>query len=401
MNIVDKKELHKILTDLFKLGIGEDNDDLTIIFGKNQTAFRVRKLDRFYEKNDSSFIEFGAIITASNEEKRAIVIKDARYFKKAIMGLESEKIKFELVDKKLVVNGGAIITEYSDNVTLPVQLTPYKEVTVEGKELFAAYKRTLSHISLNKDRKQTWKINMAFNKVKQNKMTIGATDGLTASLTTIPCSDSPELSFYTVYDIVKVLSKMRGEKVRIGVNTTNRKWYIRYIIDNKYVIENSVKKIDIQNIPEWLKLYYDARTTRVTFKISDLKKVVKEVQEKGYSYEHQMKRSQILNLRLEQKKLQLSTAIKEDNGTVKFVPLKEKIDKYEVLREEDEINVFIDVELLNRYLKEFPKKETSKVTLIFKWETNPIKDPTESHFEIQLEKISGFIGGIMPVRIKG
>ena len=114
-----------------------------------------------------------------------------------------------------------------------------------------------------------------------------------------------------------------------------------------------------------------------------------------------MKRSQILNLRLEQKKLQLSTAIKEDDGNVEFVPLKEKIDEYEVLREEDEVNVFIDVELLNRYLKEFPKKETSKVTLIFKWGTNPIKDPTESHFEIQLEKISDFIGGIMPVRIKG
>lgn len=401
MNIVDKKELHKTLTDLFKLGIGETNDDLTIIFGKDQTAFRVRKLDRFYEKNDSDFIEFGAIITASNEEETAIVIKDARYFKKAIMGLESEKIKFELVDKKLVVNGGAIVTEYSDNVTLPVQLITYKEVTVEGKKLFAAYKRTFSHVSLNKDRKQTWKINMAFNKVKQNKMTIGATDGLTASLTTIPCSDSPELSFYTVYDIVKVLSKMRGEKVRIGVSTTDWEWHIRYIIDNKYVIENSVKKIDIQNVSDWLKLYYDARTTRVTFEISDLKKVVKEVQEKGYSYEHQMKRSQILNLRLEQKKLQLSTAIKEEDGTVKFVPLKEKIDKYEVLREEDEVNVFIDVELLNRYLKEFPKKETSKVTLIFKWEINPIKDPTESHFEIQFEKISDFIGGIMPVKIKG
>ena len=194
---------------------------------------------------------------------------------------------------------------------------------------------------------------------------------------------------------------MKGEKVRIGVNTTDRKWYIRYIIDNKYVIENSVKKIDIQNASDWLKLYYDARTTRVTFKISDLKKVVKEVQEKGYSYEHQMKRIQILNLRLEQKKLQLSTAIKEDDGNVEFVLLKRKIDEYEVLREEDEVNVFIDVELLNRYLKEFSKKETSKVTLIFKWGTNPIKDPTESHFEIQLEKIGGFIGGIMPVRIKG
>ena len=81
MNKLKTKELQQALTNLFKLGVGKTNNNLTIVFGKTQTLLMVRRLDKFYKTNNNGFIEFAAVLDADNQEQGLVLLRDAVNFK--------------------------------------------------------------------------------------------------------------------------------------------------------------------------------------------------------------------------------------------------------------------------------------------------------------------------------
>lgn len=243
MNKLKTKELKQALTNLFKLGIDKTNNSLTIVFSKTQTLLLVRKLDEFYQTNNNGFIEFAAVLDAENQEEGLVLLRDAVNFKKEISNLKSEDVEFELTDNQLVVNNGTYVTKYSSldmrsrkNMNAQTMVT----IDLDGKEFQQAYKQLLLY------KGQDW-LNGIHHELRQNELIIG-TD--TLSLETISClSDKDKLEFLVTYDMAKTLSKVKAGNVKICVEENEGSlhirgsWYIRFILDGRYLLESTVKKV--------------------------------------------------------------------------------------------------------------------------------------------------------------
>lgn len=236
MNKLKTKELQETLTNLFKLGVEKTNNNLTIVFGKTQTLLLVRKLDEFYQTNNNGFIEFAAVLDAENQEEGLVLLRDAVNFKKGISNLKSEDVEFELVDNQLVVNNGTYVAKYSSSdMRSRKTMNSQTMVTIDlnGRELQQAYKQLLL------DKGQDW-LNGIHHELRQNELIIG-TD--TLSLETISClSDKDKLEFLVTYDMVETLSKVKADSVKICVEENEGSWYIRFILDGRYLLESTVKK---------------------------------------------------------------------------------------------------------------------------------------------------------------
>lgn len=242
MNKLKAKELQQALTNLFKLGIDKTNNSLTIVFGKTQTLLLVRKLDEFYQINNNGFIEFAAVLDAENQEEGLALIRDAVNFKNEISKLESEDIEFELIENELIVNNGVYVTKYSSlDMRSRKTMNSQTMVTIDlnGRELQQAYKQLLLY------KGQDW-LNGIHHELRQNELIIG-TD--TLSLETISClSDKDKLEFLVTYDMAKTLSKVKAGNVKICVEENESSlhirgsWYIRFILDGRYLLESTVKK---------------------------------------------------------------------------------------------------------------------------------------------------------------
>ena len=242
MNKLKAKELQQALTNLFKLGIDKTNNSLTIVFGKTQTLLLVRKLDEFYQINNNGFIEFAAVLDAENQEEGLALIRDAVNFKNEISKLESEDIEFELIENELIVNNGVYVTKYSSlDMLSRITMNSQTMVTLalNGRELQQAYKQLLLY------KGQDW-LNGIHHELRQNELIIG-TD--TLSLETISClSDKDKLEFLVTYDMAKTLSKVKAGNVKICVEENESSlhirgsWYIRFILDGRYLLESTVKK---------------------------------------------------------------------------------------------------------------------------------------------------------------
>lgn len=243
MNKLKTKELQETLTNLFKLGVEKTNNNLTIVFGKTQTLLLVRKLDEFYQTNNNGFIEFAAVLDAENQEEGLVLLRDAVNFKKGISNLKSEDVEFELADNQLVVNNGTYVAKYSSSdMRSRKTMNSQTMVTIDlnGRELQQAYKQLLL------DKSQDW-LNGIHHELRQNELIIG-TD--TLSLETISCSsDKDKLEFLVTYDMVKTLSKVKAGNVKICVEENEDSlhirgsWYIRFILDGRYLLESTVKKV--------------------------------------------------------------------------------------------------------------------------------------------------------------
>lgn len=237
MNKLKTKELQETLTNLFKLGVEKTNNNLTIVFGKTQTLLLVRKLDEFYQTNNNGFIEFAAVLDAENQEEGLVLLRDAVNFKKEISNLKSEDVEFELVDNQLVVNNGTYVAKYSSSdMRSRKTMNSQTMVTIDlnGRELQQAYKQLLLY------KGQDW-LNGIHHELRQNELIIG-TD--TLSLETISCSsDKDKLEFLVTYDMAKTLSKVKAGNVKIYVEENEGSWYIRFILDGRYLLESTVKKI--------------------------------------------------------------------------------------------------------------------------------------------------------------
>ncbi|WHS05173.1 hypothetical protein [Ligilactobacillus salivarius] len=243
MNKLKAKELQQALTNLFKLGIDKTNNSLTIVFGKTQTLLLVRKLDEFYQINNNGFIEFAAVLDAENQEEGLALIRDAVNFKNEISKLESEDIEFELIENELIVNNGVYVTKYSSlDMRSRKTMNSQTMVTIDlnGRELQQAYKQLLLY------KGQDW-LNGIHHELRQNELIIG-TD--TLSLETISClSDKDKLEFLVTYDMAKTLSKVKAGNVKICVEENEGSlhirgsWYIRFILDGRYLLESTVKKV--------------------------------------------------------------------------------------------------------------------------------------------------------------
>lgn len=234
MNKLKTKELQQTLTDLFNLGVDKTNNNLTIVFGQTQTLLLVRKLDKFYETNNNGFIEFAAVLDADNQEEGLVLLRDAVSFKKGIDKLESEDVEFKLTDNQLVVNNGVYVTKYSSlDMRSRKTMNSQKMVKIDldGNELQQAYKQLLL------DKTRDW-ANGIHHELRQNKLTI-ETGAL--SLETIS-SNRDELEFFTTYDMAKTLSKVKAESVKICIEENDNDWYIRFILDGRYLLESTVKK---------------------------------------------------------------------------------------------------------------------------------------------------------------
>ena len=242
MNKLKAKELQQALTNLFKLCIDKTNNSLTIVFGKTQTLLLVRKLDEFYQINNNGFIEFAAVLDAENQEEGLALIRDAVNFKNEISKLESEDIEFELIENELIVNNGVYVTKYSSlDMRSRKTMNSQTMVTIDlnGRELQQAYKQLLLY------KGQDW-LNGIHHELRQNELIIG-TD--TLSLETISClSDKDKLEFLVTYDMAKTLSKVKAGNVKICVEENESSlhirgsWYIRFILDGRYLLESTVKK---------------------------------------------------------------------------------------------------------------------------------------------------------------
>lgn len=238
MNKLKTKELQETLTNLFKLGIGKTNNNLTIVFGRAQTLLLVRKLDEFYQTNNNGFIEFAAVLNAENQEEGLVLLRDAVGFKNEISKIESEDVEFKLTNNQLVVNNGTYVTKYS-SLDMRSRKTMNSQTMVaidlDGKELQQAYKQALKHVSLDK------RSVGIHHELKQGQLNIGVTD-YTLSLETIS-SNRDELEFFTTYDMAKTLSKVKADSVKICVEENDNNWYIRFILDGRYLLESTVKKV--------------------------------------------------------------------------------------------------------------------------------------------------------------
>ena len=238
MNKLKTKELQETITNLFKLGVEKTNNNLTIVFGKTQTLLLVRKLDEFYQTNNNGFIEFAAVLDAENQEEGLVLLRDAVNFKKEISNLKSEDVEFELADNQLVVNNGTYVAKYSSSdMCSRKTMNSQTVVTIDlnGRELQQAYKQVLKHVSPDK------RSVGIHHELKQGQLNIGVTD-YTLSLETIS-SNRDELEFLVTYDMAKTLSEVKADSVKICVEENDNNWYIRFILDGRYLLESTVKKV--------------------------------------------------------------------------------------------------------------------------------------------------------------
>ena len=390
MNKLKTKELKQALTNLFKLGVGKTNNNLTIVFGKTQTLLMVRRLDKFYQTNNNGFIEFAAVLDASNQDQGLVLLRDAINFKKEISNLESEDVEFELTGNELIINNGAYVTNYSSSdIRSRKTMNSQTMVTIDldGKEFQQAYKQAFKHISL--DKRRNW-LNGIHHELKQGQLTIGATDAYTLSLETVPCSsNTDELDFFVTYDMAKTLSKLRAEKVDIYVEENDNDWYIRFILDGRYLLESTVKKGIKPHFERLIELKNGCNP--VELDSTTLKEVVKYIKEKGYNNTEYQKAKycHLVNFKVKDKKLEVFYQVK-DNDEVKFVPLDVKL-KYEINTQFD-LNIYFNLDYLELYLT----GQRGKVTLCFQ---NEYKRPNVRVFQVKLQDKNDFIGAIAPVRI--
>lgn len=390
MNKIKTKELKQALTNLFKLGVGKTNNNLTIVFGKTQTLLMVRRLDKFYQTNNNGFIEFAAVLDADNQEQGLVLLRDAVNFKKEIGKLESEDVEFELTDNQLVVNNGAYVSNYSSSdIRSRKTMNSQTMVTIDlnGKEFQQVYKQAFKHVSL--DKRRNW-LNGIHHELKQGQLTIGSTDAYTLSLETVSCSsNTDELDFFVTYNMAKTLSKLRAENVKICVEENDNDWYIRFILDGRYLLESSVKKVIKPNFERLINLKNGCNP--VALDSTTLKEVVKYIKQKGYNNtEYQKaKACHLVNFKVKDKKLEVFYQIK-DNDEVKFVPLDMKL-KYEINTQFD-LNIYFNLDYLELYLT----GQRGKVTLCFQ---NEYKRPNVRVFQVKLQDKNDFIGAIAPVRI--
>ena len=56
-------------------------------------------------------------------------------------------------------------------------------------------------------------------------------------------SNRDELDFFITYDMAKTLSKVKADSVKICVEENDSNWYIRFILDGRYLLESTVKKV--------------------------------------------------------------------------------------------------------------------------------------------------------------
>lgn len=390
MNKLKTKELQQALINLFKLGVGKTNNNLTIVFGKTQTLLMVRRLDKFYETNNNGFIEFAAVLDADNQEQGLVLLRDAVNFKKEIGKLESEDIEFELTDNQLVVNNGAYVSNYSSSdIRSRKTMNSQTMVTIDldGKEFQQAYKQAFKHVSL--DKRRNW-LNGIHHELKQGQLTIGATDAYTLSLETVSCSsNTDELDFFVTYNMAKTLSKVKAESVKICVEENDNDWYIRFILDGRYLLESTVKKVIKPNFERLINLKNGCNP--MALDSTTLKEVVKYIKQKGYNNtEYQKaKTCHLVNFKVKDKKLEVFYQVK-DNDEVKFVPLDIKL-KYEI-NTQFELNIYFNLDYLELYLT----GQRGKVTLCFQ---NEYKRPNVRVFQVKLQDKDDFIGAIAPVRI--
>lgn len=390
MNKLKTKELQQALINLFKLGVGKTNNNLTIVFGKTQTLLMVRRLDKFYQTNNNGFIEFAAVLDASNQEQGLVLLRDAVDFKKEIGKLESEDVEFELTDNQLVVNNGAYVSNYSiSDIRSRKTMNSQTMVTIDlnGKVFQQAYKQAFKHVSL--DKRRNW-LNGIHHELKQGQLTIGATDAYTLSLETVSCSsNTDELDFFVTYDMAKTLSKVKADNVKICIEENDNDWYIRFILDGRYLLESSVKKVIKPNFEGLINLKNGCNP--VALDSTTLKEVVKYIKQKGYNNtEYQKaKTCHLVNFKVKDKKLEVFYQIK-DNDEVKFVPLDMKL-KYEINTQFD-LDIYFNLDYLELYLT----GQRGKVTLCFQ---NEYKRPNVRVFQVKLQDKNDFIGAIAPVRI--
>lgn len=390
MNKLKTKELQQALTNLFKLGVGKTNNNLTIVFGKTQTLLMVRRLDKFHETNNNGFIEFSAVLDANNQDQGLVLLRNAVDFKKEIGKLESEDVEFELINNQLVVNNGAYVTNYSSSdIRSRKTMNPQTMTTInlDGKTFQQAYRQAFKHVSLEKRR--NW-LNGIHHELKQGQLTIGATDAYTLSLETVPCSsNTDELDFFVTYDMAKTLSKLRADNVEIYVEENDNDWYIRFILDGRYLLESTVKKGIKPHFERLIELKDGCNP--VALDSTTLKEVVKYIKQKGYNNtEYQKaKTCHLVNFKVKDKKLEVFYQVK-DNDEVKFVPLDVKL-KHEINTQFD-LNIYFNLDYLELYLT----GQRGKVTLCFQ---NEYKRPNVRVFQVKLQDKDDFIGAIAPVRI--
>lgn len=390
MNKLKTKELQQALTNLFKLGVGKTNNNLTIVFGKTQTLLMVRRLDKFHGTNNNGFIEFAAVLDASNQEQGLVLLRDAVDFKKEIGKLESEDVEFELTDNQLVVNNGAYVSNYSSSdIRSRKTMNSQTTVTIDlnGKVFQQAYKQAFKHVSL--DKRRNW-LNGIHHELKQGQLTIGATDAYTLSLETVSCSsNTDELDFFVTYDMAKTLSKVKADNVKICIEENDNDWYIRFILDGRYLLESSVKKVIKPNFEGLVNLKNGFNP--VALDSTTLKEVVKYIKQKGYNNtEYQKaKTCHLVNFKVKDKKLEVFYQVK-DSDEVKFVPLDMEL-KYEINTQFD-LNIYFNLDYLELYLT----GQRGKVILCFQ---NEYKRPNVRVFQVKLQDKNDFIGAIAPVRI--
>ena len=390
MNKLKTKELKQALTNLFKLGVGKTNNNLTIVFGKTQTLLMVRRLDKFYQTNNNGFIEFAAVLDASNQKQGLVLLRDAVSFKKEINKIKSEDVEFELTGNELIINNGAYVTNYSSSdIRSRKTMNSQTMVTIDldGKEFQQAYKQAFKHISL--DKRRNW-LNGIHHELKQGQLTIGATDAYTLSLETVPCSsNTDELDFFVTYSMAKTLSKVKADNVKICIEENDNDCYIRFILDGRYLLESTVKKVIKPNFERLINLKNGCNP--VALDSTTLKEVVKYIKQKGYNNtEYQKaKNCHLVNFKVKDKKLEVFYQIK-DNDEVKFVPLDMKL-KYEINTQFD-LNIYFNLDYLELYLT----GQRGKVTLCFQ---NEYKRPNVRVFQVKLQDKDDFIGAIAPVRI--
>ena len=390
MNKLKTKELQQALINLFKLGVGKTNNNLTIVFGKTQTLLMVRRLDKFHQTNNNGFIEFAAVLDADNQEQGLVLLRDAVDFKKEIGKLESEDVEFKLTDNQLVVNDGAYVRNYSSSdIRSRKTMNSQTMVTIDldGKEFQQAYRQAFKHVSL--DKRRNW-LNGIHHELKQGQLTIGATDAYTLSLETVSCSSNTDkLDFFVTYNMAKTLSKVKADNVKICIEENDNDWYIRFILDGRYLLESTVKKVIKPNFERLINLKNGCNP--VALDSTTLKEVVKYIKQKGYNNtEYQKaKTCHLVNFKVKDKKLEVFYQIK-DNNEVKFVPLDIKL-KYEINTQFD-LDIYFNVDYLELYLT----GQRGKVTLCFQ---NEYKRPNVRVFQVKLQDKDDFIGAIAPVRI--
>ena len=111
-------------------------------------------------------------------------------------------------------------------------------IDLNGEELQQAYKQAFKHVL---DKRSVW-LNGIHHELKQGQLNIGVTDAYTLSLETIS-SNRDELDFFITYDMAKTLSKVKADSVKICVEEHDSNWYIRFILDGRYLLESTVKKV--------------------------------------------------------------------------------------------------------------------------------------------------------------